>query len=372
MVDSVNQKLLHESIVHAIALQRYSNGVVRRIIATLNRSASEIGVQLSAALARLPVESFTVQRLDSVLSSIGKLNAEAYQKLSDALSGEMHKLVDYELGYQRDLFTSVLPSKIVVEIPLASISAEQVYAAAMARPFQGALLREWASRQEVVAMQRLRDVVRSGYVEQATIQSIVSKVRGTRTMKFEDGVMAIDRRSAEALVRTAISHTAGFARDTFMQENSDIVKQAEWVSTLDGRTSEPCILRDRKLYDNKTHKPIGHTYPWGAGPGRFHWNCRSTSVPVVKSFRELGINIDEVAASTRASMDGQVAGDISYGQWLAKQSAAVQDDVLGATRGKLFRQGDLDISQFANDKGRWLSLDELRAKDAEVFAAAGL
>lgn len=369
---TVNERLLHEAIVHAIALQRYGNGTVRRLIALLNRSASEVGVQLAAALQRLPVESFTVQRLDSLLVSIETVNADGYRRLADALSAEMHKLVAYELGYQADLFASIIPSQIIVDLPLAAVNVEQVYAAAMSRPFQGGLLREWAARQEAQAMLRIRDTVRSGYVNQESIQQIVSRVRGTRSAAYDDGIMAIDRRAAEALVRTAISHTAGFARDTFMQDNQDLIKEAEWVSTLDSRTSEPCILRDRKLYDNETHDPIGHSFPWGAGPGNFHWNCRSTSVPVVKSFAELGIDIGEIDAGTRASMDGQVAGDMSYGEWLRKQSASVQDDVLGATRGSLFRKGGLDINSFANDKGRWLSLDELKTRDAKSFSKAGI
>lgn len=372
MADTVNERLLHEAIQHALALQRYGNGAVRKALTILNQAAGNVAAQLSAALTRLPPESFTVERLDLALESIKALNTEAYRRLADQLAGEARQLVDYELNYQHQLFTSVIPPQVLVELPLARINPEQVYAAAMARPFQGRLLREWAASQDALSMQRIRDTVRTGYVEQATISDIVQRVRGTRAKGFEDGILAIDRRQAEVIVRTAVSHTAGFARDEFLSENEDLVKEVQWVSTLDAKTSEPCILRDGKRYGNEDHAPIGHTYPWGAGPGRFHWCCRSTSTPIVKSFRELGLDLDEFSVETRASMDGQVAADLSYGEWLAKQSAERQDDVLGATRGALFRRGGLDIAKFANDKGRWLSLDELAAKDAAAFAKAGV
>jgi hypothetical protein len=57
---------------------------------------------------------------------------------------------------------------------------------------------------------------------------------------------------------------------------------------------------------------------------------------VVKSWKELGIDIAEMDASTRASMDGQVPEDTKYGDWLKRQSKARQDEVLGPVRAKLF------------------------------------
>jgi hypothetical protein len=93
---------------------------------------------------------------------------------------------------------------------------------------------------------------------------------------------------------------------------------------------------------------------------------------VVKSWRELGIDMDEMSPGTRASMDGQVPADMSYGAWLKKQSAARQDDILGPSRGALLRKGGLEMERFYNDKGRYLSLDELRERDAAAFKRAGL
>lgn len=93
---------------------------------------------------------------------------------------------------------------------------------------------------------------------------------------------------------------------------------------------------------------------------------------MTKSFRDLGIDIDELSPGTRASMDGQVPADTTYGQWLKRQSAARQDDVLGPTRGALFRRGGLTIDKFADERGRELTLAELRERDAEAFSRAGL
>ena len=82
--------------------------------------------------------------------------------------------------------------------------------------------------------------------------------------------------------------------------------------------------------------------------------------------------MDDFSPSTRASMDGQVPADQTYGQWLKKQSAERQDDILGKTRGALFRKGGLEFDRFYNDKGRYLTLDELRQRDAAAFDKAGV
>jgi hypothetical protein len=101
-------------------------------------------------------------------------------------------------------------------------------------------------------------------------------------------------------------------------------------------------------------------------------NCRSVGTPVTKSWRELGVDVEEFSPSTRASMDGEVPADLNYKNWLTKQSADRQDEVLGVKRGRLLREGKLEIDRFFNDKGRMLSLEELRHRDAKAFKRAGL
>lgn len=372
MPATVNERLQDAAVSHAVDLLHYSNGVVQRIVATLNRVDADLAAALMSALDRLPESEFNVQRLEGLLFSVRALNAQAYAQVGRELSDELRRFVEVEADHQLQLFQAIIPPQVQASVGVAAVNAEQVYAAAMARPFQGRLLAEWAQSLEADRLARIRDAVRIGFVEQQTISEIVRRVRGTRAKGYSDGIIEIDRRNAEAVVRTAVSHTAGTVRDRFFSDNSDLVKAIAWTATLDTRTSEICRLRDGKRYTCQEHKPIGHKLPWLSGPGRAHWNCRSTGVPITKSWAELGIDLPETPASTRASMDGQVPEDQTYGQWLRKQSAARQDEVLGATRGALFRRGGLALEAFANDKGRWLSLDELRARSGDAFRLAGV
>lgn len=361
----INDEILDNSITHQIELQYYANGIVRKILAIIARSDADLISQLQLAIERLPANSFTVTRLDAQLKSLRELNQEIYKNVSNEINNELRDLAEYEAGFQKQLFDS-----IPVQITIATISAEQVYSAAIARPFQGKLLKEWIQGLEKDKATRVRDAIRIGYIENQTIAQIVQRIRGTRALQYNDGILDITKRNAETIVRTAISHIAAFTRERFFEKNSQVIKALKWSSTLDGKTSEPCRARDGKLY-TISHNPIGHSLNWGGGPGNYHFGCRSVSVGVTKSWKELGLNSGKLSTATRASMDGQVPADLTYEEWLKKKPASFQDDVLGKSKGKLFRAG-LSLDRFENNKGKELTLSQMRANDIAIFNKAGI
>lgn len=360
---SVNARLLDEAIDHEVDLRLYQQGVAYRMIAILNRSDSALVAQLAEAMMRLEADSFTVERLEAMLASVRALNAQAYAQVFGQLEPELRALAEVEAAYQARLLRDAVPAAVQLRFPLASVSADQVYAAAMSQPFQGRLLSGWAANLGESRLGLIANTIRTGFVTGQTTADIVRLIRGTKARRYEDGILNRSRRELQTIVQTALAHTAQTARDQFVQANADIVKAVKWVSTLDGRTSPMCRVRDGLVYTaTKPHKPIGHKVPWGQGPGRLHFNCRSVSAPVTKSWRELGIESDELPASTRASMDGQVPADTTYAEWFARLPAERQDEIVGPTRGALYRAGRATFQQFTDDRGVWLTLDQLRQR----------
>lgn len=369
-MESVNSLLMEEAIRHQVDLARHSNAVVRRMMAILNRSDARIFAELSAALAEITASNFKADRLEALLGSARALNAQAYAQVGVELRQELRDFVAYETSYQQQALESVLP----VQVHVAAVSAEQVYAAALARPFQGVLLNGALADLEAGKAKKIRQAVAQGFVEGRTTDQIIRELRGTRARGYADGILEISRRDAEAVTRTALGHMAGFVQDRSADANVDLIKAVVWSATLDLRTSEVCRVRDRKLYEPVTHAPIKHNFPWRGGPGRAHWRCRSHQTLVLKSYKELGIPIPEIEmrGGGRASMDGQVPKDLSYADWLRKQSSGRQDAVLGETRAKLMRDGKLPLERMYSQKGRYLTLEQLRENDAAAFKRAGL
>jgi len=361
--DPVNLTLQDKAVDRAIDLHRFSNGIVRRMVAILNRTDARLTALLTEALLQLDRTTFTVERLDALLGAVRALNAQAYADVFRELGPDLRSLAEAEGQYQFGLFKRALPSIVQLRFPVAGVSVEQVYAAVVSRPFQGRLLMDWAKTVEASRLVLLRNAIRQGFVEGQTTAEIIASIRGSRALNYADGLLDRSRRELATVVQTALSHTAQTARQAFYDANAGVIKALKWTATLDSRTSPQCRLRDGLLYDPEAHKPLGHKVPWLGGPGRLHFNCRSVSTPVTKSWKELGIDIAEMPPGTRVSMDGQVPADLTYADWLKKQSAARQDEILGPTRGKLFRSG-MPMERFYNDQGVWLTLPQLLERSA--------
>lgn len=99
-------------------------------------------------------------------------------------------------------------------------------------------------------------------------------------------------------------------------------------------------------------------------------NCRSTTVPVLKSWADIGIDAGDIGEGTRASMNGQVPDTLTYDGWLRKQSPEFQDEVLGKAKADLFR-GGLTMDKFVDLKSQHeFTLDELRQREPDAWRAA--
>lgn len=353
-----NTELADAAVRHAIGLQRYTSGELRRMMALLNRVDADIAAIMQKYDPTDVAPRYAEQRLEAMLVAIRELNAEVYDAFVKALSGDMRDLAAYEAEFQARMIEDAIP----VEFDVVKPAPSQVRAAAMSRPFQGRLLKEWGKDLQASAFAKVRDSIRIGFVEGETIDQMVRRIRGTRKENYKDGILEINRRNAEAIVRTAVAHTAQSARDDVFAANADIVKAWKFVATLDSRTSATCRGLDGQVFE------LGK----GPKPPR-HFNCRSTATPVLRSWREMGIDIDETPnpAETRASMNGQVPASETYDSWLRKQPREFQDEVLGKTKAQLFRAG-LTLPKFLNRRGDELTLEQLRKKEAEFFKRAGV
>jgi SPP1 gp7 family putative phage head morphogenesis protein len=325
------------------------------MITLLNR----IDDRLVAEVARRGIgdASFTKRRLDLLLVSIRSIMADAYKLANGSLATDIRELAVLEASFQNTMLTRLIPIDFDVVTPAAS----QLHAAVNARPFQGRILKDWFKDLEASAFKRARDEITMGFVEGRTSDQIIRSIRGTKAQRFKNGILEISRRAAAKMVNTALNHTANVARSEIYRANESVVGGVQWISTLDNRTSAVCRGRDGKVYDiGRGPRPPAHT------------DCRSTTIPITRSWKEMGINLKEAPEGTRASMNGQVPAKTTYNDWLKKQPVGFQDDVLGKAKGQLFRKGGLPLDRFTDRAGREYTLPELKAREASAFAKAKL
>ena len=359
-MDGANDIIADAFTAHGFDLLRVDAGLRRDIRKLLTELEGELVAQLAKIDPTGPVrQTYRVQRLEKLLDQVRETIRASYRDASTALAGELRELAEIE-----GAFTVKAVNDATVESLFTGVITRAQAAALVAGVLvQGAPVSEWWERQAGDTLQRFTDAMRLGIAQGETNSQLIRRVRGgTQRGEAVAGIMDISRRNADSLVRAATQAVAGRARETVYAANADVLSAVVWTSTLDLRTSPQCQVRDGLRYTVIDHQPIGHTVPWGPGPGSLHWGCRSTSRPETKSWRELGFDIDELPPSTRSSMNGQVAADLTFEGWLSRQSVAAQNAALGAGRAELWRDGKISFRDLLDANGRELSLAELRAR----------
>jgi SPP1 gp7 family putative phage head morphogenesis protein len=333
------ERIADLTVIHRVGLSRYSSAVVRKVLALLKRMDAQLIARLSAG----DLTATGQTRLEQLIDGLLRIQSDGWNVLRAQVTAEMVDLAAQEADFALRL-VALAADAARSNAFTAAPAPSQVVAAVIARPFQGRFLRDWMTDAEAGAKARVRNAVRQGFIEGQTIPQLVKAIRGTRAMGYRDGVLEISRRGAEAMVRTAVTHTASVAHEEVYKVNGDVITGVIWTSTLDSRTTKVCMARSEKVYPiDKGPRPPAHV------------GCRSTTRPQVRPIPGV--------APYKAE---------SYSEWLNRQPVEVQNDILGPKRAALYRDGGLELDRFVDRTGREYTLAELRQRDAAAFARASL
>lgn len=381
---TANEELRDALIRHQIFLMRYGGSVRNQINGVLARSEGEIKLLIEAMPDSSGMETQReYKRLQSVLKRVQALRHADWREAARVLSREITALAYNEPITLNKLVKTVCPVQVSTTLPSRNLLKN----IATARPFQGRILRDWASELESQDLRRIATAVQSGMVAGQHSRDIAASI----------GVVAGQTSSnVESVVRTAVQHVANASRNEWMRENADILDEEQFVATLDSRTTPQCRAHD------------GERFEVGRGPKPpLHFNCRSLRIPyfdgvllgdrpanpttlkaLVEDFsqqegygkiskrddlpRGTKTAFDKWAREVKRELIGPVPAKETYQTWLTKQSTRFQNEVLGKTKAQLFRDGGLKLDKFVNREGRELTLKELARKHAEAFEAAGL
>jgi SPP1 gp7 family putative phage head morphogenesis protein len=162
----------------------------------------------------------------------------------------------------------------------------------------------------------------------------------------------ITQSQATAVSRTITNYVANSAKDTFYEENDDLITGYQVVATLDDRTTLECAALDGEVFDKDNFE---------SPP--YHWNCRSTYIGVIDP--QYSISNPGTSRPSRGE-DGyeEVSAGTTYNAWLKTQSSEFQDSVLGKERGQMFRDG-ASVQSFVDHNYQPYTIDELKAMDDE-------
>lgn len=407
---TANQDLFDAALRHQVALRRYGDTTLRRIKRLLEEADRDLAEKLRQRLGRVLSEADpTGERLRALLEEVRAMREAVMAQLRASARGELIDLAKLEAEWEQSIMSSAIP----LEMAVASAPLARLNAVVTSRPFQGRFLREWFQSIQRAEQEGLKQALRLGITNGETLDDIVRRVVGTRANRYTDGVLAITRRNAEAVMRTAITHVSNAARGEVWEANADIIYALRWTATLDGRTSAVCRARDGDLVmmnGNALPQGASALSPPEARPPA-HINCRSVMVAVFspegilgdrpfvrdkrgraereRDFRAAareeageawsGMSEAQRRAAIARQRDawgeaniGQVPSTTTYQEWMRRQPVEFQDEVLGQTKARLFRRGDLTLDDFVDRAGRELTLDELRRRFPRAFETGGV
>ena len=371
---------LKELYRNAIDLNRYSNGVARRLVRAYNDVVLDVVDQLRGIdeLAS-PVKA---ARLRAILAQLDEsLNTWSAASIAE-MTEELQGLAVLQTEFAAGQLEKALPAGAAATVRTVEISPALAEAIVTSQPtvagvvnlsdsferiarnpvnFQltvgqqislpnGEVLREAFQNMSARQSEIFSLSVRNGLLEGQSIENIVRRAKGRLNREQRGSIdtiiaaggqaTSVPNNQIRAIVRTSVNQVSVAADRIVAAENPDVTEKYRYTATLDTKTSAICRALDGKVFVH------------GKGPyPPQHFNCRSRYVNIPTGLEKEFENVRD-----------------DYGEWLNEQDDSVKKDVLGPGRlalwdGLVKKYGASDaIRKFVGKDGSELNLDQLKRR----------
>ena len=396
---------------NAIDLNRFSNGIARKL-AQENVNVIVRAVDQLKKIDESKGPSYKAARLRSLIKQTKKTLSTWQEKSVDVMIKDLESVAKVQAGFVEDQLKKALPSgmqkQIVEEIgySVQSVAVSPGFAKAVvtntptkfnlgqAGKFnltakQGAevllpngetiskAFRGLAAKQANQFNQIVRTGLLSGEPTPAIVRQLVGnldfgeKAKTIKQLNMAGGeVTKLATHQINTIVRTSVNQVSNAASQSVYKANKKITKEYRYISTLDSRTSAVCRSLD------------GQIFAYGKGPEPpQHFGCRSTTVPVIDYKGNGWPAPPSVTTAKRASVDGPVPANTTYGKWLYDQRAKTksgnlskftpgseQVKALGKQKAKYFNRladkygADQAMAKFMREDGSEVTLKKLESR----------
>ncbi|MCU4638808.1 minor capsid protein [Acinetobacter courvalinii] len=368
-MDNHDKKILFNILTqHQAYLYRAASRSVNELLGIFNDATMDMLSRLNGLLDELnAVEKIAVaggQYTTANLRAIQKLIQQWFNSIDIAISERFTvsaiSFAGYEANYMAKLFGHAKKAN----------KGKQLYIEAKHIPLAGgALVGELLSKIAETARQRVEYAIRDGMNTGMSNHQIIKRLRGTKRLKYEDGLLNSSRTDIERTVRTIRSHVSNQAYLNSFKELD--IQYIRFISVLDGRTSKLCAALDGSVW--KINDPAKRIPP-------LHPNCRSTLVPVDKDGQLIGQRpyvmderkLKDIPKHEREQLTGQLDANITFKEFFNKTDDFFQKEWLGPKRYKLYKEGKFDFDKFFDPEGELYSLEQLRLLDEQTFKVLGI
>ena len=357
----MDQQEIFDSIVqHQAYLHRLSSSEISNLLAQFNSLSNEMLSLLRDLLDELSdsektalmAGQYTAPALKEIRSTIQTWQSSLLNVLPEVFNASATALAVHEVVYQ----AAVIGEKI------KEPSAKTLYSKIRKKPMSGGVLLDHLfSKIADDTRVKVEQVIRDGLSSGQTNQQIIQRIKGRKSLNYQDGLLNQSRNQISTMVRTARSHVSNVALDeTYAALGVEYVK---FIATLDSRTSKICMGQSDKVFRKDEPHPVPPLHP----------NCRSILIPVSD---ESGKTIGKRPFSNKVNGEGEIGvidSNTTFKGWFDKQSEDFQKTWLGASRYKLFKEGKYSLDKFVDPlTGQPFTLAELKKLDRKTFKDLGL
>lgn len=346
---SADPEVVDAILGHQLDLLRLEAGTRARVL----RLLADLQRDLTAKIDAGGLTDWSKARIQALLRQANETIDSYYLRIQGELELTMSGVAQAQAAHISDLLTISVSASLPTETFFARLVSNVL--------IHGAPSAAWWERQSESLAFKFANVVRQGATAGMTGEEIVRRITGSPRLGIP-GIMEVSRSQARGLVHTSIQTVANASRMETFRKNKDVVKGVRQLSTFDSHTTLTCISYDDQTWDldgkttGKTVLPFVNDGGSADGVPR-HWGCRSVLVPETKTFRELGVDMDELPRAPRP-------GGKSMDDFLAGRTTEQLDEQLGKGRADLYRRGVITREQLLNLSGNPLSLAQLLKKYA--------
>ena len=329
---TANEKLQDLLLERSLILERIKGSVSNDLTKVYDELLKNISKRINES-------DLTIKESERLIKLLEKDLVIPYSELGN----DLNALAQDESKFMLNAVNAAAGIDIATTLP----TNKTINKIANASLMEGATIKNWFGSLE----QSLQfDVARE--VRQSIIQGKTNK-EVTDALK---AILNTSSRNANTLALTGIATVTNQVRQQTIKENEDIFKGQKTVVTFDNRVSDICISYAKSSWDMEGKILTGNK-AFREPP--YHMRCRTILLPIIKSFRELGINLDEMKGITKASMDGQIPKDMTFDEWLKTKPKSFVESTLGKGRAELFLDGKINLSQLTDLRGNPLTIKEL-------------
>jgi len=350
--DALDLYFLTRNVTWRYRLDQYEDATIREMLKTVRSTVAEIKREI--------FDGDAPQNADALVAELEALSAGLRKKIGQDVATMSGVAAEYSAAEH----AAIMSLDGAVRINTVALSAAQ-FQSFLGGSSGGTPLPQWVDDAwgHVVSDKIKRNlniaVLRGEGYQKA--------VRGLLDSTIAD----FTEREAVTIARTYIQTANVAAQMAVYQANDDLVKGWRWSSVL-----EPGYSKSGRGTCTRCAALDGKEFKFNEGPSiPLHCNCRCVAIPVTKTWRELGIDRDEIEQAIRPytirpdkNIDaggmrtiiesGRHQGD--YGTWWAKQPKAFQVNAVGPGRWELLDKGKIEFGDLVDKQGRQRTLEELR------------